>query len=134
MFLPMPHTLQNIWLLIDLGFTVRIVLNTVTVRIVLNTVTVCIVLNTVTVRIVLNTVTVRIVLNTVPSVRSQPARYENQCLYIYNSMTLPHCKAYQCLYIYNSMTLPHCKALCKALDRGRIGVFYAFKMPKTHWR
>jgi hypothetical protein len=22
----------------------------------------------------------------------------------------------------------------RALDRGRIGVFYAFKMPKTHWR
>jgi hypothetical protein len=22
----------------------------------------------------------------------------------------------------------------RASDRGRIGVFYAFKMPKTHWR
>jgi superfamily II DNA/RNA helicase len=22
----------------------------------------------------------------------------------------------------------------RALDRGRIGVFYAFKMPKMHWR
>jgi hypothetical protein len=21
-----------------------------------------------------------------------------------------------------------------ALDKGRIGIFYAFKMPKTHWR
>jgi hypothetical protein len=22
----------------------------------------------------------------------------------------------------------------RAIDRGRIGVFYGFKMPKTHWR
>jgi hypothetical protein len=22
----------------------------------------------------------------------------------------------------------------RALDRGRIGIFYTFKMPKTHWR
>jgi hypothetical protein len=27
-----------------------------------------------------------------------------------------------------------CSGICRASDRERIGIFYAFKMPKTHWR
>jgi hypothetical protein len=28
----------------------------------------------------------------------------------------------------------HVNSWVRASDRGRIGVFYAFKTPKTHWR
>jgi hypothetical protein len=32
---------------------------------------------------------------------------------------------------YNNMNNEN---MARALDRGRIGIFYASKMPKTHWR
>jgi hypothetical protein len=36
------------------------------------------------------------------------------------------------LKIYHFSVFP--RGFARASDRGRIGVFYAFKMPKTHWR
>jgi hypothetical protein len=36
--------------------------------------------------------------------------------------------------LLNFPLLTIAQKLLRASDRGRIGVFYAFKMPKMHWR
>jgi hypothetical protein len=37
-------------------------------------------------------------------------------------------------WVENAVHIITVYILSRALDRGRIGVFYAFKMPKMHWR
>jgi hypothetical protein len=48
---------------------------------------------------------------------------------------LLHKMGHTCYHLCLSESTEGTSSVCvRALDRGHIGIFYAFKMPKTHWR